>query len=110
MSTMSDNRSIGANASVENILSGKLHEFLSEASVITVAISAAAVGVNTSILIGGESIMQDQEVSSSNRFPIMPDDIAAQGAGFESDRLIVSLRNTTGVAIIVQTTVMVEPA
>ena len=110
MSQMSDNRSVAANASVENILSGKLHEFLPEASIVTVAISAAAVGMFASILVGGESIMQDQEVSSSNRFPITPDDIVAQGAGFEADRLIVSLRNSTGAAIIVRSTVTVEPA
>lgn len=110
MSQMSDNQSVGANSVVENILAGKLHEFLPEASIVTVAISAAAVGMNASILIGGESIMQDQEVSSSNRFPITPDDVAAQGAGFESDRLIVSLRNTTGAAIVTRTTVTVEPA
>ncbi len=110
MAVMSDNQSVGANASVENILAGKLHEFLPEASIVTIAISAAAVGMNATALIGNESIMQDQEVSSSNRFPVTPDDIIAQGAGFESDRLIVSLRNTTGAAIIVRSMVTVEPA
>ena len=110
MSVMTDNQSVGANTTIQNILSGKLHEFLPEASIVTVAISAAAVGLNASVLIGGESVMQDQETSSSNRFPISPDDIIAQGAGFESDRLVVSLRNTTGAAIIVRSMVTVEPA
>ena len=110
MSVMSDNRSVAANATVENVLAGKLHEFLPEPSIITAAIAAAAVGVRASLLIGGESVMQDQEVSDSNRFPITPDDIIAQGAGFDTDRLILSLRNTTGAAIIVKTMVTVEPA
>lgn len=110
MAVMTDNQSVGANAVVENILAGKLHEFLPEASIVTVAISAAAVGMNASVLIGGESIMQDQEVSGSNRFPVVPDDTVAQGAGFAADRLIVSLRNTTGAAIIVRSMITVEPA
>lgn len=110
MAVMSDNQSVAPNATIENILAGKLHEFLPEASIVTIAISAAAVGMNATALIGNESIMQDQEVSSSNRFPVTPDDIIAQGAGFEADRLIVSLRNTTAGAIIVRSMITVEPA
>lgn len=110
MSVMTDVRSVAANASVENILAGKLHEFLPEASIVTVAVAAAAVGMFASCLIGGESVVNDQEVSDSNRFPISPDDIFVQGAGFGGDRLLVGLRNSTAGAIVVKTQVTIEPA
>jgi len=110
MSIMSDNQSVAANATVLNALAGKVHEFLSEDSIVRAYVSAAAVGLNVSLLIGAEVLVDDQEVSSSNRFPLIPDDLLAEGAGFQADRLILRYRNTTGAAIIVRSLVNVEPA
>jgi len=109
MSIMSDNQSVAANATILNVLAGKVHEFLSEDSIVRAYVSAAAVGMRASVLIGAEVLVDDQEVSSSNRFPLIPDDRLAEGAGFQSDRLIVRYRNTTGAAIIVRSLVEVEP-
>lgn len=109
MSIMSDNQSVAANATILNVLAGKVHEFLSEDSIVRAYVSAAAVGMRVSVLIGAEVLVDDQEVSSSNRFPLIPDDLLAEGAGFQSDRLIVRYRNTTGAAIIVRSLVNVEP-
>jgi len=110
MSVMTDNQSVAANATVDNVLAGKVHEFLSEDSIIRLAASAAAVGLNASLLIGAEVLVDDQEISSSNRFPTFSDDLLAEGAGFGGDRMILRLRNTTGAAIIVRTMLSVEPA
>lgn len=111
MPVMTDSRSVAANAAVENILSGKLHEFISgmQAAQIRVFMSASAVGMNASVLVGGESFCQDQTVSNSNRFPIDPDDFLADAGGFAGDRILIGLRNTTGGAITVQTRVSITP-
>ena len=109
MSLMSDNQSVAANATIQNVLAGKVHEFLSEDSIVRVYASAAAVGLNLSVLIGAEVLVDDQEINSANRFPLIPDDLIAEGAGFASDRLIVRYRNTTGAAIIVKSATVVEP-
>jgi len=109
MAVMTDVRSVAANTTLENILAGKVHEFLQENSVVRVFLSAAAVGVNASFLVGSESQVQDQEVSDSNRFPQDPEDFLTESGGLESDRLLISLRNTTGAAIVVKTRVSIEP-
>jgi len=109
MPVMTDNQSVAANVTIENILAGKVAEFLSENSLIRVFISAAATGMNTSFLVGTESQVQDQEISSSNRFPQDPEDFLAESGGLEGDRILISLRNTTGAAIIVRTRISIEP-
>ncbi len=107
---MTFNASIAANSQNDNILSGKLHEFLVEASRIVVAATAAAAGVRISILVGGEALIQDQEISAVNRWPQLPQDLTAEGAGFGGDRIVIPLRNTTAAAIVAQVTVDVLPA
>lgn len=106
---MTDTRSIAANTQEDNIISGKLHEFLPEDSVVRLAAVAAAAGIRTSFLVGGEATVQDQEISDENRWPVIPDDIVAEAAGFGGDRILVSMRNTTGAAIVVQSVIDVEP-
>jgi len=110
MSVMTDRRSVAANATVQNALAGKVHEFLSEDSLIRVAAVAAAVGMNVSVLVGAEVLVDDQEISAANRYPVIPDDVVAEGAGFGGDRLILRYRNTTGGAIVIQSILGIEPA
>ena len=109
MHRMSDVRSVAANSVVENVLSGKLHEFLGENSSVRLLATGSAAGARVTILVGGESLVQDQEISAANRFPLFPDDFVVEGAGFSGDRMVLSLRNTTGVAITVQSVVDTDP-
>lgn len=109
MAVMSDRQSVAANATVTNVLTGKVHEFLSTNSVARFYATGSAVGLNISILVGNESIVQDQEISAANRFPIIPDDFVAESGGIVGDRLIVSYRNTTAGAITAFSRVEVEP-
>lgn len=110
MPVMTDSRSVAANAAVENILAGKLHEFISgmSAARIRVFVTSSATGINASLLVGGESFVQDQLVSAANRFPIDPDDFFAEGGGFAGDRISIPVRNTTGGALTVITRVVVD--
>ncbi len=101
--------SIAANTQNDNILSGKLHEFLGEHSRVVVAAANSAPGGRLSVLIGGEAIIQDQEVGSANRFPQLPQDFMAEGAGFPGDRIVIPARNTTAGAITFNVSVDVIP-
>ncbi len=109
MNVMTDRQSIAANTVVNNVLSGKLHEFVAVESVVRIYATASAVGMNISALIGGESVVQDQEVSSQNRIPIIPDDFVAELGAHAGDRILVSMRNTTGGALTSFVRVEVEP-
>jgi len=109
MARMTDVQSLAANTQIDNVLAGKAAEFLSEDSVIRLLAIAAGIGIRVTFMIGGEAIVQDQEISDANRFPVFPDDVVGEGAGFGGDRILVSIRNTTGTARIVHTVVDVEP-
>jgi len=107
---MTDRQSVAANATVQNALAGKLAEFLTENSAVSLFATAAAIGLNMTMLIGGETLLDDQEVNALNRMPIVPDDFVVNGGGFAGDRIILRYRNTTGAAIITFSRVETVPA
>lgn len=107
---MTDRQSVAANATVQNALAGKLAEFLTENSVVSMFATAGAVGMNMSLIIGNEVLVDDQEVNALNRLPIVPDDFVGQGGGFAGDRVILRYRNTTGAAIITFSRIETVPA
>jgi len=109
MTTMSDNRSVAANTRTTNILAGKPFEFVGPPSIINFYIVAAAVGINVDVQVGGESIVQDEECSGANRFPQTNTDLFTRHGGLPGERIFISLRNTTGAAIVVRTLVEVLP-
>lgn len=109
MPVMTDRQSVAANSTVTNVLSGKLHEFCAGPSLIRVYACASAVGLNCSCLVGNETFAQDQEVNAQNRMPLEPDDFFVEAAGVAGDRILVSLRNTTGGAITGFTRIEITP-
>ena len=102
--------SVAANATSANVVAGKLAEFLAERSVVRLLAAGAAAGIFASLLIGDSVLVDDQEISGANRFPIKPDDLVDEGAGFEGDRLILRFRNSTAGALVVQSRLEIEPA
>ena len=105
MPTMTDRQSVAANTRTVNIFAGNVFEFAPSPSIVRVCAAAAAVGLNIDILIGGESVVSDSEMSNANRFPVRPDDMIAEYGANQGDRIFVALRNTTGGAIVGQTLV-----
>lgn len=110
MAVLTDRQSVGPNATVQNVLAGKLNEFLAENSVVSLYATAAAVGLNVSFIVSDSVIVDDQEVNAQNRMPLVPDDFVGNGGGFAGDRIIVRLRNTTGLAIVAFTRLETNPA
>jgi hypothetical protein len=106
---LTNRQSVAANATISNVFAGQLHEFLQTRALLRIYGTASAVGLNTSVIIGDEVIIDDQELSAQNRMPIIPDDFVAEGAGFKGDRVVVRLRNTTAGAITAFTRVDVVP-
>ena len=109
MPTMSDVRVVAANSRTDNVLAGKPFEFVATPSIVRVFSTGSAAGLRVDLLIGGESLASDMELSAANRFPIRPDDLVTEHGGSAGDRLFISLRNTTGAAITGRTLVDVLP-
>lgn len=110
MARMSDSSSVAGNTTTTNILAGKLHEFLNENSIVWLLATSSATGINGTLLVGGESVLQDQIISFANRFPVWPDDMVVEAGGFAGDRLVLFYRNTTAGALTVNTGLDVLPA
>lgn len=91
--------SIAANAVSTNQLAGQLYEFLDRPAKVMLAATSAAAGIFVTLLIGGVAVVNDQPISQANRFPILPDDIVTAERGI--GRMILTFRNTTGGAIVV---------
>ena len=101
-------RSVAANAQTANILDGKPEQYLTGNSAIAFYIVAAAAGIFATVLVGDTVVVEDQEVSGINRFPIRPDDLFSRSGGAGGDLIYVRLRNSTGGAILCTTVVDVQ--
>lgn len=92
-------QAIAANTTTANLLAGLSYEFLGQAAHIVLAAVAAAAGIQCTFLVAnGITVVDDQPISTANRFPVIPDDIL-----FEDDvpagRLLLRFRNTTGAPV-----------
>ena len=103
MTVMTDVQSVAANSTTTNVLSGKIEEFLPGNSMVQLAIVAAAAGMQVSFIVGNRVMVDDQEISDANVFPIEPDHVISASPGVGGERLSLKLHNTTGAAIIVRT-------
>jgi len=101
-------RSVAANASTANILDGKAEVYLTRNSALSFYIVAAAVGILATVLVGDTVVIDDQEISNLNRYPIRPDDLTARSGGAGGDLILVRLRNRTAGALVVNTVVDVQ--
>ncbi len=110
MPVITDRRSVAANASVANVLSGSQYEFLPFDGVVEFGLVASAVGMNATVTSGTDILQQDQEISAANRLPIYPDDFVLTDVAAAGERLVVGLRNTTGAAITTFVVVKITPA
>jgi len=108
MSQMSDRQSVAANATVTNALSGKKDEFIRENSLVRAAVTAAAVGLFFTLIVGDEMVVEDQEAADTNAAPVDPDDFVST-TGLPGDRVIIKYRNSTGAAIVARAQVKIDP-
>lgn len=109
MKVMTDvGRSIAANTTSANILVDKPEVYLSRNSALAFYLVAAAVGIFATVLVGDSVVVEDQEISGANRFPIRPDDLFARSGGAQGDLILIRLRNSTGAAILVTSVVDVQ--
>lgn len=110
MPVMTDRQSVAANLTVANAVAGKTHEFISEASIIRFYATGSVVGMNMTLFVGDELVVDDQEVNAQNRLPLVPDDFIAEAGAFPGDRIVLKYRNTTGGAIVAFSRIDVVPA
>lgn len=100
MPTMQGSVSVAANAVSLNVLAGQQFEFLPQNAQVTLSTTGSATGLNTSLLAGGVTLINDQAIGLQNRFPVIPDDVMSQEVIPAGARLLLTFRNTTGGALV----------
>ena len=82
-----------------NLIAGQSYEFLPSPAHIIVALNAAAAGLKFTLLVAnGVTILDDQDMSTANRWPILPDDVDIED-DVPPGRMLLRVRNTTGAAV-----------
>lgn len=100
-------KSVAANSVSGNILSGKNGEYLPRRALVEIAGVGSASGLYTTILCGNRTIVQDQYINPSNRWPVDPDDYSVRFVGLPGEKLSVEYRNSTAGALTVNTVVKI---
>ena len=108
MSVITGTTTVLAGVTSPNVLVGDINEFLGRPSAVSLFCTSDAVGINAQLLIGGDVVIDDQEISEANRFPITPDDFLSRGGGIQGDRLTLRFRNTTVGTLVVQWRLAIE--
>lgn len=92
-------QSVAANSMSANIFAGKPFEFAPRNSIARLLGSSSAVGINATVVAGGRTIIQDEPIPQSNRYPVEPDDFILEFPVQAGERIICQLRNTTAGAL-----------
>jgi len=98
MPMMQDSISVLANAVSANVLAGKLYEFVPGGANVTVSANGSAPGLRISFIAGLAQLLNDEAMSTQNRFPLIPDDIVLNQR-VPGGRLLLTFRNTTAGAL-----------
>lgn len=101
--------SVGANATVDNLISGSSFEFLRGNSIVSAGLVGSATGLVASIQSGSDIVLEEAPLLVKTTMPTIPDDMYYNDAGVAGDRLVFRIRNTTAGALTVRAIVQVTP-
>src|SRR3970040_2841481 len=107
-------RSVAANSKSTNILADKVGRVVARPTLIKLYASSSAVGILMSILVssqaGIETVMDDQEIPGTNRFPLPLEDFVTQFAlTGPQDEIHIFLRNRNAGALTATTVLYLDP-
>jgi len=97
MPTMQGTIAVAANATSVNVLAGQKFEFVPPGANVVLSATGSANGLNVTF-DAGMTMIDDQELNTQNRYPLIPDDILHQGQ-VPGGRMILRFRNTTAGAL-----------
>lgn len=99
MPFLSDQRTVAANTVEDNVLANKFNRVLQAPSKVTVAITAELSGDGfATVIVGRETLIDDQVLPDTNAFPRNPEDILVQTVANAGEEIIVKVRNADAAA------------
>lgn len=110
MPTIQGSVSVAANAVNDNVLTGSQWEYLPYNARVDFGLVGSATGLLCDVFSGQDNIAEGYAPSIANRFPINPDDFTLSDVAAAGERLKVRARNTTGGALTLFFSVLINPA
>lgn len=101
--------SIAANATVDNVVTGSIYEFLPWNASLSIGLQGSATGLVATINSGSDTVLEEAPVPIQNRFPIIPDDMDIHDVARGGERLVIKVRNTTAGALTLFALVQLTP-
>lgn len=92
--------SVAAGATNPNLFSGSAFEYPERNAIVSLGVTAAATGTFMTVQAGGEVVLEESPPIVKTVMPVIPDDFALNFACAAGRRLILSVRNPTGGAVI----------
>jgi hypothetical protein len=92
--------SIGAGVTDRNIFAGSAYEFANRNRVVSIGITAAATGTFATLQSGPDIVAEEFAPVVKTTMPVIPDDFFFNDVMGIGDRLVLSVRNPTGGAVI----------
>jgi hypothetical protein len=101
--------SVAANATIDNLFSGSIYEFLPWNAAINLGITGSATGLVATVNTGSDTIQEESPVNILTTMPKIPDDMDIQDVAAAGERFVVKIRNTTGGALTVRALAQITP-
>ena len=103
--------SIAANATNDNVFTGRRFERATEDCFLSLYTTGSAAGLQQELNIGGRSISPRDVVNTQNRVPVVPDDLIVSDVEvYKGDLIQLTVSNTTGGALTHNARIVLEPA
>jgi len=109
MPILTDRRTVGIAAKVDNVLANKLGRVLQRDSKVTIGITGELIQLTATVIIGGENLIDDQEVDNTNAGVRNPEDVLVSDFFARGDEIIVKLHNANAATNDARTKVFIEP-
>jgi hypothetical protein len=99
--------SVPANSSNPNLFDGSTFELARQRSVLSFGTSQAATGNFHTLNVGSDVVVEEFIPPILTRYPIIPDEFYAQDVAEAGDRIVLSVRNSTGGALVNRAVVII---
>ena len=101
--------SVGANATIDNLIAGSQFEFLPYDAALQFAINGSGVGLVMDIYSGQDVLAETSAVNGVNRIPLNPDDFLLSDVAAGGERIKMRVRNTTAGALTCFYALIIQP-
>jgi hypothetical protein len=99
---------VGANSSIDNVLSGSAFEFARGPSIVSLGLAQSATGLQCQFTSGADVVVEESPPPIKTGFPVIPDEFYASDIAAPGDRFVLRARNTTAGALTLRAVLQIQ--